>query len=281
MKKRSLSNMASIRHLLQPLQNLKLVPKCNDTSLLLNNLNTIRYLTSSSILHKRTPHTIGVMSWVRAARRRKYLEQQMKDHEKPEHQLMREEQLARTEPEIEYRLASYVKREINEDQMKKLHIKPQVFMSGDKKTIVCYHPPPNDYPIEFTKKATGIDFYALDRNVLSTFRNEMTEEEIAEGSRLKEEDPRTWDDQNLAKLFKIKPRVLAKNIPLTKDQSERFEAEKDLYESMSVLKRKKLKELQNWERLRYVRESRGKEHAKFFESVGTRAKPKTLVPPKF
>jgi len=273
--------MASMRHLFLPFQNLKILQTCNDTLLGKNNLNVVRYLTTSALLHKRTPHTIGVMSWVRAARRRKYLEQQMRDKEKNDHQVMREEQLSRTVPEIEWRLPGYFKREIDENTMKKLHIKPEVFLSHDKKTIICYHPPPKDYPFEYTKRSAGIDIHAIDKNILKTFRDTISEEEIAEGSQLKEENPHTWDDRNLSKLFKVKPRAIAKNIRLTADQLERLGAEKDLYQNMSVLKKRKLHALQQWERLRYVRETRGNEHVEFFRSVGTKSKPKTLVPPKF
>jgi len=269
-----------MRHLFQPLQGIKALKKY-DGIFSANTIQILRCLTTSAYLNKRTPHTVGTMSWVRAARRRKYLEQQMRDTEKNDHQILREEQLSRTVPEIEFRLPAYVKREIDESTMKKLHFKPEVFLSHDRKTIICYHPPPRSYPFNYTKPAVGFDINAIDKKVLDTFRDSITDEEITEGVKLREENPRTWDDKNLSKLFKIKPSVIALNIPLTNEQKERVLAEKDLNESMSQMKRRKLRELQDWERVRYVRKTRGAEQANFFKSLGRRGKPKTLVPPKF
>lgn len=85
-----------------------------------------RYFSVSCNLSKRTPHTIGVMSWVRAGRRRKYLEQKMRETTKEEYQLLKEEQTLRMEPEIEFRTTSRINTEMNERVMHR-HLVTLVF----------------------------------------------------------------------------------------------------------------------------------------------------------
>lgn len=201
----------------------------------------------------------------------------MKDFEKSEHEVLREEQLARQDPEIEFRLPSRTLREIDEDVMNQLHFIPHVFLSKDKQTIVCYHPPPKDYPESFTKPARST---ALNPDAEETFRDVITAEEIAEGTELLR-NTRIWSSKALSKLFKVKKAVVEANIQLTEEQSQIFKAEQSIYACMSQMKRRKFQQLKTWERVKYVRETRGKDEANWFKTVGVKSKPRTANPYKF
>ena len=84
-----------------------------------------RDLSTSPRYHKKTPHTVGVMSWVRAAYRRKYLEQNMKDKVKSDELIKKEEILKRTDPALEFRTTSRYKEHFmyNEQAMEGLQVK--------------------------------------------------------------------------------------------------------------------------------------------------------------
>jgi len=237
----------------------------------IGSLQVLRSITTNSVLYKHTPHTIGVMSWVRAKRRRKYLEQKMKDFEKTDEQIMSEEQLGRSVPEIEFRLPARETRPINEHVMNQLSIKPEVFLSKDEKTIICYHPPQKDYPEHFTKPCVGVP--TLVRGVNKKYdhrlQSHMTDEEIKEGLELQEKDPCLWSADHLANLFIVKPEVVKLNLPLSKEQKEVERAERELVEGLSNSKRQRYYYLQFWARLKYVKETRGDEDAKRFKAFGS------------
>ena len=65
------------------------------------------------------------MSWVRAAYRRKYLEQNMKDKVKSDELIKKEEILKRTDPALEFRTTSRYKENFmyNEEAMEGLQVK--------------------------------------------------------------------------------------------------------------------------------------------------------------
>ena len=75
-----------------------------------------RDLSTSPRFHKRTPHTVGVQSWVRAAYRRKYLEQNMKDNVKSDELIKKEERLKRTDPALEFQTTSRYKEHFMYDE---------------------------------------------------------------------------------------------------------------------------------------------------------------------
>ena len=60
------------------------------------------------------------MSWVRAGRRRKYLERQMRQKPKEEHQVIKEKKLDRMDPEIEFLTTSRTATRMNENIMNQL-----------------------------------------------------------------------------------------------------------------------------------------------------------------
>jgi len=76
-----------------------------------------KHFSITSKACKKTPHTIGVMSWVRSERRRKHLEKSMKEKPKKDHQMLKESVLARIEPEIEFFTTSRVPGAMNEQVM--------------------------------------------------------------------------------------------------------------------------------------------------------------------
>jgi len=273
--------MASLKHLHPKFQNVKtlLLYTCDVKSFA--SLQVVRSITTNTVLYKRTPHTVRTMSWVRAARRRKHLEQKMKDTEKTEHEVLKEEQLARTSPEIEFRLPSYKPRPIDDNVMNQLHIKPEVFLSRDRETIICYHPPPRDYPFSHTKHSKGISLFDIDPRIIETFKSRITNEEIMEGLKLRDNDAHLWDTNALAKLFRVKPDVVKANIPISKEQEEMVKAEKELFKSMSAMKRRQVRDLQRWERLKYIKETRGKKDAKQFDAIGLQPAKPSKIPPKF
>lgn len=243
-----------------------------------------RDISTTSCQYKKTPHTIGIKSWVRAAYRRKYIEQNMKDKIKSEEQILKEEQLKRTEPKIEFRTTSR-KKEVkyyDENAMKGLQITPEVFFSRDKKTIICYHPPPKTYPQEYTKPAVGDPKFAIKKSLLETFKDRLTGEEIIEATNLREENPRLWNNNALAKLFKTDPDAIGLQVPLTESQYERAKAEKEIYENMSVMKKKRFRELQDWERLKYVRRNRDRNFVTWYRTIQTpKNSVKQRIPPRF
>lgn len=228
-----------------------------------------RALSTSSLLHKKTPATVGTHSWVRSARRRKFLVKQMVNTEKTEHQILREEQLARQRPEVKFRLPAKERTPIENSIMEQRHITPQVFLSTDRKTIICYHPPPKDYPFALTKPA----YQAYNQSIstdLATFRNEITPEEIEEGKLLREKDPVLWSYYKLSELFRVEKHVVEKNVPSTSVQLEREAAENELVNSMSQTKRKSIETLRNQERRRYQRKTRPSERPLYRKRVGDR-----------
>ena len=86
-------------------------------------LLAIRLLSTGLPLNKKTPHTVGKMSWVRAAERRKYLEQKMKLGAKSDFQLQKEEILLRQEPQIEFLTTGRLDDKLDESIMHQLLIK--------------------------------------------------------------------------------------------------------------------------------------------------------------
>lgn len=239
-----------------------------------------RNISTSSIHLKKTPHTIGVMSWVRAGRRRKYLERQMRNKPKQEHEIVKEKKLDRMDPEIEFLTTSRVSTRMNERVMSQQLIEPTVFFSKDRETILCYHPPPRPYPEHFTKRATAPKAIKND-TLYNGFKSSMTSEEITEASALRKKDPTLWNITSLSVLFQVKPDTINEYVPLSCDLSSTARAEKELFQGMSVGNRKKFAELQRWERLKYVRQTRGPQFVDWFKNFNKPSKIKVPVPPKF
>lgn len=239
-----------------------------------------RTLKTSAVPHKRTPATIGIMSWVRSANRRRYLEQKMKDIVKSESGLIKEEQLSQSEPKIEFLNSSRIHDKLNEDTMHSHLIRPTVFLSKDRQTVICYHPPPKSYPEEFTKRAVGKSLFGMSEDLINTFKSSMTDDEIKEAKTLQTEDPRLWNSNALSKLFKVKPEVMSRLVPMSKHDFVRAEAEKEVYKAMSVMKRKQFRDLQHWQRQKYVRETRGQEFANWYKQLDIKPKSRAYAPPK-
>merc|ERR1712023_390891 len=76
-----------------------------------------RNFSTNLILNRSRPKTVGVMSWVRAERRRKYLEEKMRNEPKSEHQVLREEQIARTSPQIQFQMQTKERTPMNVDHV--------------------------------------------------------------------------------------------------------------------------------------------------------------------
>ena len=96
----------------------------------------------------------------------------MANTEKPEQEVIREEILARQKPEVKFLTRARERTRLDESVMEQLNVTPTVFLSQDKHTIVCYHPPGKNYPIEFTKPAADplSRFYPDPRVVAETYR---------------------------------------------------------------------------------------------------------------
>jgi len=239
--------------------------------------------STTAAVNKKTPHTIGVMSWVRSAYRRKYLENKMKEDVKSELQVIKEHQLNRTEPRVEFQTTSRNKERFlyDENNIGNLLVKPTVFLSKDEKTLICYHPPPKNYPESFTKRAVGQHLFGLDREIVQSFKDQLSKEEINEAEILREENPRLWNTNSLSLLFKTKPGAIISLVPLTKAQFDRATAENEVFKSMSKMKRKQVQDLQQWERLKYIASTRGREYSVWFKLASNKPSAKAYVPPKF
>ncbi|XP_002159157.2 uncharacterized protein LOC100198714 isoform X1 [Hydra vulgaris] len=242
-------------------------------------IQAIRLMSTSSPLNKKTPHTIGKKSWVRAAERRKYLEQKMKLESKSEFMLQKEEILARQEPQVEFLTTGRLNDNLDESIMHKLLVKPEVFLSKDRHTIICYHPPPHIYPQEYTK-SIGEHLFKSRSDLFDTFSYEITKEQISEADELRNSCPKTWNVKALACLFKVKPETIRKCIPLSKEQIEMIEAEKSVFDAMSLMKRRMHYDLQRLERIKYARKTRGEEFADWYSSVDNFKMPRQPIPPK-
>jgi len=236
--------------------------------------------STSSIACKKTPHTVGVMSWVKANKRRKHLEKKMKEKPREDHQIVKEHILERMEPEIEFLTSSRVKTRMNDEVMNRNSTEPTVFLSKDRQTIICYHPPPPSLPEQFTKRATASKKLGLTSAVFEHFQDSLTDDQIQEAKNLREQDPVLWSANALAVLMQATPQTINEHIPLTRDQSSIVRAEKELYGTMSVNNRKKFKDLQVWERMKYVNERRDEKFAHWYQNFNKKSSVKAPVPPK-
>jgi len=239
-----------------------------------------KFFSTSSCVSKKTPHTIGTMSWVKASRRRKYLEKGMKEKPRGDHQIIKENILARTEPQIEFLTTSRTKTRMNEDVMHQYLVEPTVFLSKDQQTIICYHPPSKPVPEHFTKRATSSKVLGIPDREFDNFKETMTKEQIEEAKQLREKDPSLWTANTLAIMMQVKPNVISESVPLSRDLALAVRAEKKLFDGMSVNNRKKFKDLQTWERMKYVEETRGLQYASWFKTFNNKAHVSVPVPPK-
>jgi len=237
-----------------------------------------RSLSTGCISHK--AKTIGTMSWVRSARRRKFLMLEMANTEKKEHTITREEILARQKPEIRFQTTIRDGRtELDESVMEQLNVTPSVFLSRDRKTIVCYHPPGKNYPIEFTKPAMPRPprDYPDPRVVDETYRNSLSEEEVEEGKRLVDKDPWLWSPVALANMFQVRLEAIEEQLlPLTPEQQRRYDAESEVFWGMSGMKKRNVEKLNAWERNKYIQTREG-----YVAPAPKLERPRIPRPPKF
>jgi len=116
------------------------------------------------------------------------------------------------------------------------------------------------------------------------YGTQISEEHIAEIKKLRFENPRIWNIKALTHMLKIKPESILKHAQLPPAKKLELNAEKNVIESMTRLKRRRLLEKRLWDQVAYVSETRGAEEAKQFrrimEPLDVMAKRMGRMPPR-
>lgn len=201
---------------------------------------------------------------------------EMQNKEKREHQVIREEMLARQKPRVKFKTPAKEKVHLDQSISEELNVTPEVFLTEDRRTIVCYHPPPKNYPIEFTKPLTQQVSGRPDPRLAATWRDTMTQEEIEEGKVLREEDPWMWSWNEISKMLEVKLEVVERLLPNTPELQARQDAGREVHMQMSKSKRRDVIALNKWAINKYIKTRPG-----YVPTPDLLERPRMPRPPRF
>jgi len=237
----------------------------------------LNFSTSTCLCKRQSPRTVGVMGWFKAARRRLDHERKMKEKPKTPVQLEAEVRLQQQEG-IEFLTTNRVKYRMSEDG-NKLAIKPEVMLSKDRQTVICYHPPPKQFPFHFTAAAeAGARWQGI---ATDDYEETLSEEQIIEVKMLRIEDPKLWTVRSLANMMQVKPDVIRPHARLDEKLQEAVKVQRQLYNAMVLSERKKIRQRELWERVQYVKDTRGDAQAQAFSARERQSgADRQYVPPK-
>jgi len=222
----------------------------------------LNFSTSTCLCKRQSPRTVGVMHWFKAARRRMDHERKMKEKPKTAMQLESEVRLQQQEG-IEFLTTNRVKYRMKEED-NKLNIKPEVMLSKDKQTIICYHPPPKQFPFQYTVAAEAGGRWQ--RIATDDYEETLTEEQLIELRLLRVENPKLWTVRSLANMMNVKPEVIRPHARLDESLQESVRVERQLYNAKVLSERKKIRQRELWERVQYVKDTRGDVEAQLFRA---------------
>ncbi|XP_073228377.1 uncharacterized protein [Porites lutea] len=215
----------------------------------------LRNISTSQLCLKKTPHTVGVPAWAKAAGRRKKVLARM-EKPKSEKQIHAEFNLANDPTELSLYtttrrgpLPGYKEEDSQID-------KPKITMSADKTMFVCYHPA-KPFPLQFSKEVDTRHWWQKDGDHVNRYRDSLTDEEIKEVFELRREDPKLWTVNALSHMLKVKPLAVMLAAPLSDEQKFEVEVEQKLLNEWTDIKRKTYRANQELERLRYYQKTRG------------------------
>jgi len=216
---------------------------------------TFRGFCITAHLEKRqSPRTVGIPAWRKAAIDRKQFVARLRKP-KSEETIKAEIRLREKDQEFTFFTTSRI-RNIPKEKEVATRIQPEVFLSKDRNTIICYHPAPN-YPKEKTKIAWERPSWYGDRFVVKEYSDSLTEEQVEEAKKLREVNSKLWTASVLGHMFKVKAEVVNEQLPLTQDQQFEKDVEKKLLYEWGKIRRLEYKKYQNREILEYIRETRG------------------------
>lgn len=215
----------------------------------------VRNISTSQLCHKKTPHTVGVPAWAKAAgRRRKVLAKMEKP--KSDEQIKAEVNLANDPTELSLytttRGVSLPGHKEDDSQIEK----PKITMSADKTMFVCYHPA-KPFPLQFSEEVDTRQWWQKDGEHVKEYRDSLTDEEKKEVIGLRKSDPKLWTVNALSHLLKVKPLAVMLAAPLSDEQKFELEVEHKLLNEWPEIKRKTYRANQELERLRYYQSTRG------------------------
>ncbi|XP_068757333.1 uncharacterized protein [Montipora capricornis] len=220
-----------------------------------NGMVFIRHISMTQLCHKKTPHTVGVPAWAKAAgRRRKVLAKMEKP--KSDEQIKAEFNLANDSTELSLYTTTRGGPPSNFNEEDSQIEKPKITMSADKTMFVCYHPA-RPFPLQFSKEVDTRQWWQKDGEHVQEYRDSLTDEERKEVMKLRKADPKLWTVNALSHMLKVKPLAVMLAAPLSDDQKFEVEVEHRLLNEWPEIKRKTYRANQELERLRYFQSTRG------------------------
>jgi len=215
----------------------------------------VRNISTTQLCLKKTPHTVGVPAWAKAAGRRKKVLAKM-EKPKSEKQIQAEFNLANDPTQLS--LYTTTRRGplpgYNEEDSQ--IEKSKITMSADKSMFVCYHPA-KPFPLQFSKEVDTRQWWQQDGDHVNRYRDSLTNEEVKEVIELRKADPKLWTVNALSHMLKVKPLAVMLAAPLSDEQKFEVEVEQKLLNEWTEIKRKTYRANQELERLRYYQTTRG------------------------
>jgi len=224
-------------------------------------------------LGRHGPKSVGIQGWVRERARRHHREMKLHAIPRTEYQLESEARLRAQDPVVA--LQPGYKPEFGV----RLNTRNTVMISEDKQTIICYHPFAKEYPIEFTKPATQEYWWMPNSAEFSSYIDTIEEEQLAELKTLRLENPILWTEKALSHLFEVQPEVIRPHLRLPVELAEFREEQAKAIDKMPKSKRKRFRDKQQWDRLRYIHQTRGAEVAQRFRHKMEVPGQRSAVPP--
>ncbi|XP_065066700.1 uncharacterized protein LOC135692488 [Rhopilema esculentum] len=220
--------------------------------------------TSISLDKRQSPRTVGIPAWRKASIDRKEFVSKLRKP-KSEETIKAEMRLEKQEKDLSLFTSSRI-RNLPKEKETVNRLQPEVFLSRDENTVVCYHPVPN-YPKEKTRLSWERPSWFGEPNVVSLYSDEMTMAQEDEARKLRDSDPRLWTASTLGHMMKVKPSIINDKIPLTSEQRFELEIEKKLLLEWGKEKRQDYTKYQILEILDYIRETRGETAVKDYRKV--------------
>ncbi|XP_048580101.1 uncharacterized protein LOC116612487 [Nematostella vectensis] len=218
-------------------------------------LSSSNNISTSSCDLKKTPHTVGVPAWAKAAQRR-WRSLTKLDKPKTKEQIEAEYLLSNNPEKLDF----YTSTKNAKPKDTTTDNEPEMVLTKNRKAFVIYHPKKHDpHELLYSKDATITPWWELSADEVKNYRDTLTDEEVSEARKLRSKDPLLWTVNALSRLYKAKPLVVMLAAPLTDEQKEEVEIERKLLQQWSDYKRKYYRANQEVERQNYFEKTRGLE----------------------
>lgn len=232
---------------------------------LLNRLlfSSKRQICTTSVLDKRqSPLTIGTPAWKKAAIARKSLVTQLRKPKSLE-TIEAEMKLENRPVDLNIYTTTIIRR-LPEDKAPITRLQPEIFMSKDDRTVICYHPAAL-YPREKTRESWERPKWYGSLYDIAEYSDSFTEEQESEAKSLIESDAKLWNVTALGHMLHVKPVIISEKFPQSQEQISELKLEQNMLREWGKVKRMDYRKYQNQERIEYVRKTRGEEAVKKFK----------------